>query len=133
MRLLLAGPRSCKSPKVSVCCDFQLALQGMNGVLENQREVLDFGEWRCELKEQRLKFPLHFKMFGEEIPPQYAIKLLNKLTDGKAIITTCVRQHQMWLAQFYKFKKPRQWLSSGSLGAMGFGLPDAIGASIANP
>nr|AJF23171.1 acetolactate synthetase [Brassica rapa] len=122
-----------KTPHVSVCCDVQLALQGMNEVLENRRDVLDFGEWRCELNEQRLKFPLRFKTFGEEIPPQYAIQLLDELTDGKAIITTGVGQHQMWAAQFYRFKKPRQWLSSGGLGAMGFGLPAAMGAAIANP
>nr|AGI36551.1 acetolactate synthase [Descurainia sophia] len=124
-----------KTPHVSVCGDVKLALQGMNKVLEKRVEELklDFGVWRNELNEQKQKFPLSFKTFGEAIPPQYAIQVLDELTDGKAIISTGVGQHQMWAAQFYKYKKPRQWLSSGGLGAMGFGLPAAIGASVANP
>lgn len=72
----------------------------MNEVLENRRKVLDFEDWKCELNEQRLKFPLRFKTFEEEIPPQYAIQLLDKLTDGKTIIITSVWQHQMLAAQF---------------------------------
>ncbi|ESQ45691.1 hypothetical protein EUTSA_v10011030mg [Eutrema salsugineum] len=124
-----------KTPHVSVCGDVKLALQGKNKVLENRAEELklDFGVWRSELNEQKQKFPLSFKTFGEAIPPQYAIQVLDELTDGKAIISTGVGQHQMWAAQFYKYRKPRQWLSSGGLGAMGFGLPAAIGASVANP
>uniref|UniRef100_A0A1J3HPL0 Acetolactate synthase n=1 Tax=Noccaea caerulescens TaxID=107243 RepID=A0A1J3HPL0_NOCCA len=124
-----------KTPHVSVCGDVKLALQGMNKVLENRAEELklDFGVWRSELNEQKKKFPLSFKTFGEAIPPQYAIQVLDELTDGKAIISTGVGQHQMWAAQFYNYRKPRQWLSSGGLGAMGFGLPAAIGASVANP
>ncbi|KAF8103042.1 hypothetical protein N665_0188s0003 [Sinapis alba] len=124
-----------KTPHVSVCGDVKLALQGMNKVLENRAEELklDFGVWRSELIEQKQKFPLSFKTFGEAIPPQYAIQVLDELTDGKAIISTGVGQHQMWAAQFYKYRKPRQWLSSSGLGAMGFGLPAAIGASVANP
>ncbi|KAH0903118.1 hypothetical protein HID58_042621, partial [Brassica napus] len=124
-----------KTPHVSVCGDVKLALQGMNKVLENRAEELklDFGVWRSELSEQKQKFPLSFKTFGEAIPPQYAIQILDELTEGKAIISTGVGQHQMWAAQFYKYRKPRQWLSSSGLGAMGFGLPAAIGASVANP
>ncbi|KAJ6672236.1 ACETOLACTATE SYNTHASE [Salix viminalis] len=86
-----------------------------------------------ELNEQKVKYPLSFKTFGEAIPPQYAIQVLDELTDGNAIISTGVGQHQMWAAQFYKYKRPRQWLTSGGLGAMGFGLPAAIGAAVANP
>ncbi|KAL4375777.1 hypothetical protein GQ457_02G041130 [Hibiscus cannabinus] len=86
-----------------------------------------------ELNEQKVKYPLNYKTFEEAIPPQYAIQLLDELTDGNAIISTGVGQHQMWAAQFYKYKKPRQWLTSGGLGAMGFGLPAAIGAAVANP
>ncbi|KAG2247720.1 hypothetical protein Bca52824_087348 [Brassica carinata] len=99
-----------KTPHVSVCGDVKLALQGMNKVLENRAEEL------------KLDF-----VFGG-----YAIQILDELTEGKAIISTGVGQHQMW-AQFYKYRKPRQWLSSSGLGAMGFGLPAAIGASVANP
>ncbi|KAM1880834.1 hypothetical protein ACFX13_002511 [Malus domestica] len=124
-----------KQPHVSVCADVKLALAGMNRTLENKgsKLKLDFSAWREELNEQKVKYPLSFKTFGEAIPPQYAIQVLDELTDGSAIISTGVGQHQMWAAQFYKYKRPRQWLTSAGLGAMGFGLPAAIGAAVANP
>src|SRR5437867_6276914 len=65
--------------------------------------------------------------------PQYLIEQLYELTDGNAIIATDVGQHQMWLAQYYPFNGPRQSLTSGGLGAMGFGFPAALGAQIAFP
>ncbi|XVE81040.1 hypothetical protein DITRI_Ditri15bG0031100 [Diplodiscus trichospermus] len=122
-----------KQPHVSVCSDMKLALKGINRILESKGAKLDYSAWRQELNEQKLKYPLNYKTFGEAIPPQYAIQVLDELTSGNAIITTGVGQHQMWAAQFYKYKKPRQWLTSGGLGAMGFGLPAAIGAAVANP
>ncbi|KAK0586921.1 hypothetical protein LWI29_014464 [Acer saccharum] len=125
-----------KQPHVSVCADVKLSLKGINRLLENKGgkgTKFDFSAWREELDEQKVKYPLNFKTFGEAIPPQYAIQLLDELTEGKAIISTGVGQHQMWAAQFYKYKRPRQWLTSGGLGAMGFGLPAAIGAAVANP
>ena len=67
------------------------------------------------------------------IKPQYVIEELSKQTKGEAIISTGVGQNQMWSAQFYQFSKPRQFLSSGGLGTMGYGLPAAIGAQIAKP
>nr|KJB27912.1 hypothetical protein B456_005G016500 [Gossypium raimondii] len=94
---------------------------------------LDYTAWWEELIEQKVKYPLTYKTFGEAIPPQYAVQLLYELTDGNVIISTGVLQHQMWAAQFYKYKRPRQWLTSGGFGAMGFGLPAAIGAAVANP
>ncbi|KAL6129311.1 hypothetical protein ACLB2K_072663 [Fragaria x ananassa] len=124
-----------KQPHVSVCADVKPALQGLNRILEAKLEKLklDFSAWRAELKEQKLKFPLGYKTFEEAIPPQYAIQVLDELTEGKAIISTGVGQHQMWAAQHYKYLRPRQWLTSGGLGAMGFGLPAAMGAAAANP
>ncbi|KAJ8772285.1 hypothetical protein K2173_027462 [Erythroxylum novogranatense] len=124
-----------KQPHVSVCADVKLALSGMNKILGNKEywQRLDFSAWREELDEQKAKFPLSYKSFGEEISPQFAIQVLDELTDGNAIISTGVGQHQMWAAQFYKYKRPRQWLTSGGLGAMGFGLPAAVGAAVANP
>ncbi|KAF5803861.1 Acetolactate synthase 1 [Helianthus annuus] len=121
-----------KQPHVSICGDIKVALQGLNKILE-EKNSLDFSNWRKELDEQKVKFPLSFKTFGEAIPPQYAIHVLDELTGGNAIISTGVGQHQMWAAQFYKYNKPRQWLTSGGLGAMGFGLPAAIGAAVARP
>ncbi|XP_042501893.1 acetolactate synthase 2, chloroplastic-like [Macadamia integrifolia] len=124
-----------KQPHLSICADIKLALRGMNKLLEERQSKtkLDFSAWTKELKDQKLKYPLSFKTFGEAIPPQYAIQVLDELTDGEAIISTGVGQHQMWAAQWYKYKMPRQWLTSGGLGAMGFGLPAAIGAAVANP
>ncbi|XP_057767449.1 acetolactate synthase 1, chloroplastic-like [Salvia miltiorrhiza] len=126
-----------KQPHVSICADLKLALEGLNSILEEKVRdgdvKLDFSAWRDELKEQRIKHPLSFKTFGDAIPPQYAIQMLDELTGGKAIISTGVGQHQMWAAQFYKYNRPRQWLTSGGLGAMGFGLPAAIGAAVARP
>ncbi|KAJ6869890.1 hypothetical protein NC651_034564 [Populus alba x Populus x berolinensis] len=124
-----------KQPHVSVCGDVKVALQGINKILESRgaKGKMDFRAWREELNEQKMNNPLSFKTFGEAIPPQYAIQVLDELTDGNAIVSTGVGQHQMWAAQFYKYKRPRQWLTSGGLGAMGFGLPAAIGASVANP
>ncbi|KAI4336325.1 hypothetical protein L6164_014864 [Bauhinia variegata] len=124
-----------KQPYISVCADLKVALKGINAILESKRikGKLDFGAWREELNEQKQKFPLSYKTFEEDISPQYAVEVLDELTNGNAIISTGVGQHQMWAAQFYKYKRPRQWLTSGGLGAMGFGLPAAIGAAVANP
>lgn len=124
-----------KQPHVSVCGDVKLALKGLNEIIETKQvsSKLDFSPWRNELHEQKMKFPLTYKTFGDAIPPQYAIQLLDELTGGNAIISTGVGQHQMWAAQHYKYRKPRQWLTSGGLGAMGFGLPAAMGAAVAKP
>ncbi|XP_071700116.1 acetolactate synthase 2, chloroplastic-like [Rutidosis leptorrhynchoides] len=124
-----------KQPHVSVNSDIKIVLQGLNKILEAKREVrdLDFSKWKSELDEQKASHPLGFNTFGEAILPQYAIKTLDELTGGTAIICTGVGQHQMWAAQFYTYNKPRQWLTSGGLGAMGFGLPAAIGAAVARP
>lgn len=124
-----------KQPHVSICADVKLALEGLNSMLEarGNKLKLDFSAWREELKEQKVKFPLSFKTFDDAIPPQFAIQLLDELTNGNAIVSTGVGQHQMWAAQFYKYNRPRQWLTSGGLGAMGFGLPAAVGAAVARP
>ncbi|KAL2492229.1 Acetolactate synthase [Abeliophyllum distichum] len=126
-----------KMPHLSICADIKLALEGLNSILEEKgregKVGLDFSAWRQELKEQKMNYPLSYKTFEDAIPPQYAIQLLDELTNGNAIISTGVGQHQMWAAQFYKYNKPRQWLTSGGLGAMGFGLPAAIGAAVARP
>ncbi|XP_065854633.1 acetolactate synthase 1, chloroplastic-like [Euphorbia lathyris] len=130
-----------KLPHVSVCRDVKLALQELNKIIEktnNFKSEINFGKWRKELNEQKRKNRNPLPNFTENaaidsICPQKVIQILDELTNGNAIITTGVGQHQMWAAQFYKFKRPRQWLTSGGFGAMGFGLPAAIGAAIANP
>ncbi|KAH7683221.1 Acetolactate synthase large subunit biosynthetic protein [Dioscorea alata] len=122
-----------KQPHVSICADIKVALEGLNAVLQDNDSKFDFSEWREELNEKKKEFPLTYKTFGDAIPPQYAIEVLNELTNGEAIISTGVGQHQMWAAQYYTYKRPRQWLTSAGLGAMGFGLPAAAGAAVGNP
>ncbi|THU53770.1 hypothetical protein C4D60_Mb10t17940 [Musa balbisiana] len=124
-----------KQPHVSLCADVRLALQGMNALMEESgiHQKFDFSTWRKELDQLKKTYPLSYKTFGDLIPPQYAIQVLDELTNGEAIISTGVGQHQMWAAQCYSYKRARQWLTSGGLGAMGFGLPAAAGAAVGNP
>jgi acetolactate synthase I/II/III large subunit len=81
---------------------------------------------------QRLQ-PLRFTGSNDQIKPQTVIRELHRLTEGEAIVTTDVGQHQMWVAQFYPFTRSRQLITSGGLGTMGFGLPAAVGAQLALP
>jgi len=90
--------------------------------------------WWCQIGEWRARDCLHFEQdMDGVIKPQYVIRQLYEKTKGDAIITTEVGQHQMWAAQYYGFKKPHRWITSGGLGTMGFGLPAAIGAQVACP
>jgi acetolactate synthase-1/2/3 large subunit len=90
-------------------------------------------EWFAQIAQWKKKYPLVYDKKSTNIKPQYVIEQICELTGGDAIITTGVGQHQMWTSQFYRFKRPRQLISSGGLGTMGFGLPSAIGAQIAKP
>ncbi len=89
--------------------------------------------WWEQISEWQRSQPLRFNGSQNEIKPQSVIRELHRLTQGEAIITTDVGQHQMWVAQFYPFTKARQLITSGGLGTMGFGLPAAIGAQLALP
>ena len=88
-------------------------------------------EWIAHIQELKSKYPLNYD--HTQLTGPYIIEKLYELTNGDAIISTDVGQHQMWAAQYYPVEYPRQFLTSGSLGTMGFGLPAAIGAAIANP
>lgn len=93
----------------------------------------DRKEWLGQIDEWDKKHPLLPNQNDDRIKTTYAIDLLSRITDGNAIIVSDVGQHQMWLAQFYKFKRPRTWINSGGLGTMGFGFPAAMGAKFAAP
>ncbi len=88
--------------------------------------------WLKQIEEWKNKFPLSYKK-NNFIKPQYVIEMIDEVTKGEAIICTEVGQHQMWAAQFFKFTKPRTWVSSGGLGTMGYGFPASIGAQFGRP
>lgn len=89
--------------------------------------------WLKQISVWREERPMTYTWSDEVIKPQYVIEKIYETTKGDAIITTEVGQNQMWAAQFYKYDKPRTFLSSGGLGTMGYGLPAAIGAQLAFP
>jgi acetolactate synthase-1/2/3 large subunit len=90
-------------------------------------------KWFGKIAEWKKKFPFRYDQDAPAIKPQYVIEEICRQTGNDAIVTTGVGQNQMWTAQFYKFIRPRQLISSGGLGTMGYGLPAAIGAQIARP
>ena len=92
-----------------------------------------FDEWGSHLLAMKKEYALDYDRDSNLIQPYYVLERLNELIGGKAVITTGVGQHQMWAAQYLDYKHPRTWLTSGSMGTMGFGLPAAIGAQFACP
>ena len=93
----------------------------------------DRSKWLAYLRDMKQKFAFNYDRDSQLIQPYYVLEEINRVTKGEAIISTGVGQHQMWSAQYFDFKRPRLWLTSGSMGTMGFGLPAAIGAQFANP
>src|SRR3989454_4634000 len=90
-------------------------------------------QWAAQIAEWKRKCPLQYEWDDEVIKPQYVIQQISNLTGGEARVITGVGQHQMWAAQYYKFKHPRMWCTSGGLGTMGYGLPTAMGVAAAPP
>ena len=95
--------------------------------------VSDFSGWHSHIEKLKEEYKLNYNKNSELIQPYEVIEEINKLSRGEAIISTGVGQHQMWAAQYFDYKEPRLWLTSGSMGTMGFGLPAAIGAQFAKP
>jgi acetolactate synthase-1/2/3 large subunit len=93
----------------------------------------DFTQWHGEIASLKETYGLNYDRESELIQPYAVIEAINAITGGDAIISTGVGQHQMWAAQYFDFKHPRLWLTSGSMGTMGYGLPAAIGAQFASP
>lgn len=107
--------------------DLKTVLEELNNKIEKKNNT----EWINHIKELKEKYPLKYDESQLSCP--YIIEAIDRVTDGKAIITTDVGQHQMWAAQYYKYTQPRTFLSSGGLGTMGYGLGACIGAKMGQP
>ena len=114
--------------QVPLVGDVKLILKALLPLIEKT----DRSEWLSRIKSLKSQYPLSYSR-ACGLKPQFIIEQLWNCTRGDAIIVTDVGQHQMWVAQYYKFKKPRTLVSSGGLGCMGFGLPASLGASLAAP
>ncbi len=136
--------------QLAIQSDIKYALTRLNEMLRKRPIQKKFPAWHKQIAEWKTRAPLRYGVTDEVIRsehmrdhlsgkesevilPQYAIELLYELTKGDAIIATGVGQHQMWAAQWYKYKNPRQLLTSAGLGAMGYGYPAALGAKVAQP
>ncbi|MBN1405360.1 MAG: biosynthetic-type acetolactate synthase large subunit [Candidatus Omnitrophica bacterium] len=115
--------------EVPIVGDAKDALAKLNKIIQPP----DIEHWNGQIDAWKKKYPLAYKNDTQTIKPQYVVEQIYEATKGDAIICTEVGQNQMWAAQYYKFKKPRTWISSGGLGTMGYGFPAAIGAQIGCP
>jgi acetolactate synthase-1/2/3 large subunit len=139
-----------KPANLPIVSDVKFALNRLNAMVKQRAIEKKFSAWHKQIAEWKAKAPLSYRITeevvtsqhmkdhldgkqSEVILPQMAIELLYELTKGDAIITTGVGQHQMWAGQYYKYKFPRQFLTSAGLGAMGYGYPAALGAKVACP
>lgn len=111
----------------SVVGDLKEILTKINGMLPQ----MEHKEWISHIKELKETYPLSYPKEGLSCP--YIMEEIDRITEGKALITTDVGQHQMWAAQYYKYSEPRTFLSSGGLGTMGYGLGACIGAKVGKP
>ena len=139
-----------KPANLPIVSDVKYALGRLVQMIKGRPIEKKFGPWHRQLAAWKTKAPFGYLVTDEVLKsqhmrehlkgretevilPQMAIEMLYELTKGEAIVTTGVGQHQMWSAQFYKFKYPRQLVTSAGLGAMGFGYPAALGAKVARP
>jgi len=139
-----------KPANLPVVSDIKFALGRLAAMIKERPIQKKFTAWHKQIETWKAKAPFGYVVTeevmksqhmrehlkgreNEVILPQMAIEVLYELSQGEAIITTGVGQHQMWAGQFYKFKSPRQFLTSAGLGAMGYGYPAALGAKVAFP
>lgn len=109
------------------------AKRALEILLEIEAPTTNFSKWLEQVQDNAQRAPYSYEPEVDYNKPQEVIKLIGELTNGDAIIVTDVGQHQMWAAQWYPYKSNRQLITSGGLGTMGFGIPAAIGAKLANP
>ncbi len=109
------------------------ALKTLLDYLQGQGFKPDYSAWHAHIADLKKTYAMNYERGGELIQPHAVIEEINKITKGEAVVATGVGQHQMWAAQYFDFKQPRLWLTSGSMGTMGFGLPAALGAAFAQP
>ncbi len=107
--------------------DLKLVLQDLNARITAQHHA----DWMAHIGEMKSKYPLRYE--EDRLSCPYVIEEIDRITEGKAVITTDVGQHQMWAAQFFHYTRPRTFLSSGGLGTMGYGLGACIGAKVGRP
>ncbi len=115
---------------IPILSDLKVALSRL---LQLNKVKTDFNDWIKTVIENKEKAPFTYEPQNHDIRPQETIKLIGEYTQGDAIIVTDVGQHQMWVAQYYPYKNARQLITSGGMGTMGFGIPAAIGAKLAQP
>ena len=122
---------------IPIVGDLKDVLKKMIKLVKGTKEAASYrakiAPWREQVGKWAATHPLSYKPAKGKIKPQHVVEQIYSLTKGEAIITTEVGQNQMWAAQFYKFDRPRTFLSSGGLGTMGYGFPAAIGAQVAMP
>ena len=115
---------------IPILSDLKVALSRL---LQLNKVKTDFNDWIKTVTKNKEKAPFTYEPQNHDIRPQETIKLIGEYTQGDAIIVTDVGQHQMWVAQYYPYKNARQLITSGGMGTMGFGIPAAIGAKLAQP
>ncbi|MFZ3577296.1 biosynthetic-type acetolactate synthase large subunit [Virgibacillus sp. DJP39] len=118
------------STNIPVVADAKEALKGL---LKSSIEMPDHKVWREKISNNKNDYPLWYERSDSLVSPQWLLEQVYHVSNGNAIVTTDVGQHQMWAAQFYTFDKPNRWVTSGGLGTMGFGFPAAIGAQLGAP
>jgi len=122
-----------KEAHIPIVGDVLQVLTAINKAMTKD-DVPSIEEWSAQVQEWKKQYPLKYSVKGEGIVQQWAVEEIYRQTkDRDTFISVGVGQHQMWTAQFYKFNKPRRWLSSSGLGTMGFGLPSAMGVQAAHP
>lgn len=114
---------------IPVVGDAQAVLSGILPLIQHRPRAA----WFEQIDKWKRRYPFQYRAAEGVIKPQQAIDAISRITDGDAVIATGVGQHQMWAAQFYRWRFPRQMITSGGLGTMGYGFPAALGAAVGRP